>query len=174
VPCAYLKSLLAPPTTDGAVGIPTLAPVRYQIVPISPVSPGRGTAVSVSRIRFNGEGVAWHDLHATAADMSNSRSNTGTVDVDGLKYDWQLQREPQWSDDDGWKGMTVSLLQRDAQREALLEFPPPKRLLKGLQRGRLQLDDATVCRGVRAALMAGWEPMSRGKPMVFTVDAEGH
>ncbi len=106
--------------------------------------------------------------------MSNSRSGTGTVDVDGLTYDWQLQREPQWSDDDGWKGMTVSLRQRDTQREALLEFPPPKRLLKGLQRGRLQLDAATVSRGVRAALLAGWEPMSRGKPMVFTVDAEGH
>lgn len=105
--------------------------------------------------------------------MSNARSNTGTVDVDGVKYDWHLQREPQWSDDDGWKGMTVSLLQQDTQRAAVLEFPPPKRLLKGLQRGRLQLDDATVCRGVRAALQAGWEPMSRGKPMVFTVDADG-
>ncbi|MEN2786940.1 hypothetical protein ACFOKI_08545 [Sphingomonas qilianensis] len=106
--------------------------------------------------------------------MSKSRSNTGSVDVDGLMYDWHLQREPQWSDDDGWKGMTVALLQRDAQREALLEFPAPKRLLKGLLRGRLQLDDATVSRGVRAALMAGWEPVSRGKPMVFSVDAEGN
>ena len=106
--------------------------------------------------------------------MSNSRSNTGTVDVDGLTYDWRFQREPQWSDDEGWKGMVISLLQRDAQREALLEFPAPKRLLKGLPRGRLQLDDATVSRGVRAALGAGWEPMSRGRPMVFTVDAEGN
>ncbi|MES3152824.1 hypothetical protein [Sphingomonas faeni] len=106
--------------------------------------------------------------------MSNSRSTTGTVEIDGVKYDWHLQREPQWSDADGWKGMTISLLQQDAQREALLEFPPPKRLLKGLQRGRLQLDDATVSRGVRAALGAGWEPLSRGKPMVFTVDSDGH
>ncbi|MEG3086986.1 hypothetical protein [Sphingomonas sp. PB4P5] len=106
--------------------------------------------------------------------MSHARSNTGTVDVDGLKYDWQLQREPQLSDDDGWKGMTICLLQRDTQREALVEFPAPKRLLKGLPRGRLQIDDATVSRSVRAALAAGWEPMSRGKPMVFTVDAEGN
>ncbi|MEG3083741.1 hypothetical protein U1707_08810 [Sphingomonas sp. PB2P12] len=106
--------------------------------------------------------------------MSNIRSTTGTVDVDGLKYDWQLQREPQWSDGDGWKGMTICLLQKDTQREALMEFPAPKRLLKGLPRGRLQIDDATVSRSVRAALAAGWEPMSRGKPMVFTVDAEGN
>lgn len=106
--------------------------------------------------------------------MAKSHANTGTIELDGLHYDWNLQREPQWSDDEGWKGMTLSLRQRDAQREALLEFPPPKRLLKGLQRGRLQLDDATLKRGVRAALEAGWEPMSRGRPVVFTVDAEGH
>ena len=106
--------------------------------------------------------------------MSNSQTSAGTVDVDGLWYDWHLQREPQWSDDEGWKGMTISLLQKNARRAALLEFPPPKRLLKGLPRGRLQLDDATISRGVRAALEAGWEPISRGKPVVFTVDSEGN
>lgn len=106
--------------------------------------------------------------------MSNSQPSAGTIDVDGLTYDWQLHREPHQSDDEGWKGMTISLLQRDAQRAALLEFPPPQRLLKGLPRGRLQLDDATISRGVRAALEAGWEPVSRGKPMVFTVDSEGN
>lgn len=78
------------------------------------------------------------------------------------------------SDDQGWKGMTISLLQRDAKREALLEFPPPKRLLKGLPPGRPQLDDATIKRCVRAAVSAGWEPMSRGKPVVVMVDAEGN
>ncbi|MBD8618410.1 MULTISPECIES: hypothetical protein [unclassified Sphingomonas] len=106
--------------------------------------------------------------------MSNIRSNTGTVEVDGISYDWQLQREPQWSDAEGWKGMMVSLREKDTQREAVLEFPAPKRLLKGLPRGRLQIDDPTISRGVRAALLAGWEPMSRGKPMIFTVDAEGN
>ena len=106
--------------------------------------------------------------------MAKSRSNAGTLDVDGITYDWHLQREPQMSDDEGWKGMTIALLQQDAKREALVEFPPPKRLLKGMPRGRLQLDDATIARCVRAALSAGWEPMSRGKPVVFTVDAEGN
>ena len=106
--------------------------------------------------------------------MSNIRSNAGTVIVDGTTYDWSLEREPQHSDAEGWKGMTLSLFERDTQREALLEFPAPKRLLKGLPRGRLQIDDPTVSRGIRAALLAGWEPASRGKPMVFTVDAEGN
>jgi hypothetical protein len=106
--------------------------------------------------------------------MLNTRSSSSIVDVDGVKYEWHLQREPQYSDLDGWKGMLVALLQVDNQRGALLEFPPPKRLLKGLQRGRLQISDALVSRGVRAALQAGWEPASRGKPMVFTVDADGN
>ena len=106
--------------------------------------------------------------------MSNSRSNAGAIDVDGVTYDWHLQREPHLSDDEGWKGMTIALLQRDAKREGLLEFPAPKRLLKGLPRGRLQLDDATISRCVRAAMSAGWEPMSRGKPVVFSVDAQGN
>lgn len=106
--------------------------------------------------------------------MSNSRNNAGTVVVDGLSYHWRLQREPGLSDDEGWRGMTISLLQQDARREALVEFPPPKRLLKGLPRGRLQLDDATISRCVRAALSAGWEPESRGRPVVFMVDADGN
>ncbi|MDI1295761.1 MAG: hypothetical protein PSY12_07725 [bacterium] len=109
-----------------------------------------------------------------AIAMLNTPSLAGTVVVDAIKYEWELRREPQWSDADGWKGMTVALLQEDTQRGAVLEFPPPKRLLKGLQRGRLQINDAMIARGVRAALAAGWEPSSRGKPVVFVVDADGN
>ena len=104
--------------------------------------------------------------------MVHTHSLAGIVEIDGLKYEWQLQREPQCTAD-GWKGMTVSLRQTDSQREAILEFPTPKRLLKGLPKGRSQLNDAIAARGVRAALSAGWEPASRGKPMVFMVDANG-
>jgi hypothetical protein len=106
--------------------------------------------------------------------MLHIRGNTNTINVDGSIYEWQLLREPQWSDDEGWKGITLSLQQKDMQRSALLEFPPPKRLLKGLPRGRIHISDALVTRGVRAALGAGWEPESRGRPVVFTVDAEGN
>lgn len=98
----------------------------------------------------------------------------GTVEVDGLQYEWEMRSEPQWGGADGWRGMTVALSRKHTQRGALIEFPPPKRLLKGLQRGRLQISDAIAIRGIRAALLAGWEPASRGKPMVFTVDADGN
>ena len=75
-----------------------------------------------------------------AIGRSASADNAGTVDVDGVSYDWHLQ---------------------------------PKRLSKGLPRGRLQLDDATISRCARR-YVGGWEPMSRGTPMVFIVDADGN
>lgn len=106
--------------------------------------------------------------------MTNLHRLAGTVDVDGFDYDWELRSEPQWGESEGWKGMTIALLRKDCQRGALLEFPPPKRLMKGMQRGRLQVSKATVSRGIRAALLAGWDPASRGKPMVFMVDADGN
>ncbi|MBK6413896.1 hypothetical protein [Sphingopyxis sp.] len=105
--------------------------------------------------------------------MLHKNGRDGTVQIDGVKYDWELLTEPQLSSSEGWKGMTVSLRQRDMPREAVLEFPTPKRLLKGLPKGRLQINDAIVSRGVRAALSAGWDPASRGKPTVFMVDANG-
>lgn len=106
--------------------------------------------------------------------MGQMHVQSGVVHVDGADYEWELQREPQWSDIDGWIGMAITLLQKDMQRGALLEFPPPKRLMKGLKPGRLQINDAIIMRGVRAALLAGWEPESRGKPMVFVVDSDGN
>lgn len=105
--------------------------------------------------------------------MVHTPNLAGIVAIDGLKFEWQLQSEPQCTAD-GWKGMTVCLRQMGCQREALLEFPTPKRLLKGLPKGRSHVNDVIAARGVRAALAAGWEPESRGKPMVFMVDADGN
>ena len=106
--------------------------------------------------------------------MTKIHKLSGIVDLGGFQYEWELRNEPQWSEFYGWKGMTVALLRKHTQRGALLEFPPPKRLLKGMQRGRLQIGDAIVIRGIQAALHAGWDPASRGKPMVFVVDADGN
>ncbi len=105
--------------------------------------------------------------------MVQASGRSGTVEIDGFKYDWELLSDPQLSSSDGWKGMTVSLRQKGSPREAVLEFPPPKRLMKGLPKGRLHINDTIASRGVRAALAAGWDPASRGKPTVFMVDANG-
>jgi hypothetical protein len=107
-------------------------------------------------------------------DMLHKRDLAGIVEVDGLKYEWELRREPQWCTVDGWKGMAVSLRQVGERREAVLEFPMPRRALNGSrQRQRPQVSAAIVVAGVRAALSAGWEPSSRGKPVLLVVDADG-
>jgi len=81
--------------------------------------------------------------------MLRTRGPSGTVEIDGFNYDWELLSE------------------------AVLEFPTPKRLLRGLPKGRSHINDAVAARGVRAALAGGWNPGSRGKTLTFMVDANG-
>ena len=108
--------------------------------------------------------------------MSAKRDLLGLIEVDDHEYHWAIEREPQWCTADGWRGMVVSLRRANAQREALLEFPMPSARRSALQPQlrRPQVNGSIVANGVRAALAAGWEPTSRGKPAVFEVDANGN
>ncbi|MDO9488131.1 MAG: hypothetical protein Q7J32_07125 [Sphingomonadaceae bacterium] len=105
--------------------------------------------------------------------MIHTRELAGIVEVDGLKFEWELQREPQWCTAHGYRGMTVTLRMVGEQREALLEFPMPTHSDGRPNWKRPQLNDAIASNGVRAALAAGWEPTSRGKAVVFMVDVSG-
>lgn len=106
--------------------------------------------------------------------MLHTRSLAGAVDIGGQHFVWELRREPQWCTADGWKGMVVAIRHRDGQREALLQFPMPGRSLRGTpQRQRPQVNPAIIANGVRTAIADGWEPLSRGKPETFLVDANG-
>lgn len=105
--------------------------------------------------------------------MLHTRDRSGAVEVDGQSYEWSVQREPQWCTADGWRGMTICIRQVSEQREALLEFPMPKSGNGSKQRRRPELNNAIVANGVRAALAAGWDPTSRGKPTTYMVDASG-
>jgi hypothetical protein len=107
--------------------------------------------------------------------MLHTRDLTGTIEVDNQRYNWAVTREPQWCTVDGWKGMTIALRLHDAQREAILDFPMPSAHRSKLQPQlrRPQVNQRIIENGVRAALSAGWEPSSRGKPVVFEVDANG-
>jgi hypothetical protein len=108
--------------------------------------------------------------------MIHTRNLTGTVEVDGLRYHWAVQRESQWCTADGWRGMTIVLRRHDAQREAILEFPMPSARRSKLQPQlrRPQVNQRIIENGIRAALAAGWDPASRGKPVQFGVDANGN
>ncbi|MES2337897.1 MAG: hypothetical protein V4537_07375 [Pseudomonadota bacterium] len=107
--------------------------------------------------------------------MLHTRDLAGAIEVDGLLYNWAIRREPQWCTVDGWKGMAISLRLHDAHREALLEFPMPTARRSKLQPQlrRPQVNQRIIENGIRAALAAGWEPVSRGKTVVFEVDTNG-
>ncbi len=70
--------------------------------------------------------------------------------------------------------MAIAVRHKEGQREAVVEFPPgpePKYgapLLKGSQ-----IAPALVAKAISSAIVAGWDPLSRGKTVAIVVDATG-
>jgi hypothetical protein len=104
--------------------------------------------------------------------MLHKRDLSGTVTVDGIDYRWTLRREPQWSTAESYKGMAIGVqLEERPSREALLEFPfrwRSRRSTPHLQRPQVQRDQLEA--GIRAALALGWDPASKGKPVVVELE----
>jgi hypothetical protein len=97
------------------------------------------------------------------------------IEVDGELYVWWLQRAPQWSNDSlEWRGMAVGVRHKAGLREAVLEFPPGPRPRYGApQLKPAQVPTKLVVSGIASAVLAGWEPLSRGKTVTVIVDAAG-
>lgn len=96
------------------------------------------------------------------------------IEVDGEPYVWRLQRQPQWSSDiAGWRGMAIAVRHLEGKREAVIEFPPPKRPRGAplLQPG--QIKPELVAKAITSAMAAGWEPLSKGKTVAIVVDETG-
>jgi hypothetical protein len=98
--------------------------------------------------------------------MLHTRSLTGTIELDGCEYRWDLRREPQWCTVDGFQGMLIGVRREDGDREALIQFPRPQWKVRRStpHRQRPQVQRAQLEEAIRAALAAGWEPETRGKP----------
>ena len=97
------------------------------------------------------------------------------IHVDGEPYVWRIQRRPAWSSDAaGWRGLAIAVRHQEGQREAVLEFPAaaaPRRGAPLLQPE--QIPPELVARAIASGILAGWEPLSRGKTVAIMVDAEG-
>jgi hypothetical protein len=97
------------------------------------------------------------------------------IEVGGEPYLWRLQRRPHWSSDPAERrGMGIAVRHREGQREAVLEFPPasqPRFSAPRLKPAEVAPD--VVAKGIASAIAAGWEPLSRGKPVTIVVDATG-
>ena len=97
------------------------------------------------------------------------------IEVEAEPYVWRLQRRPQWSSDTGkWRGMAIAVRHREGQREAVLEFPPgPQPRFGAPQLKPSQVPKDLVAKAIASALLAGWEPLSRGKTVTIVVDEAG-
>ena len=97
------------------------------------------------------------------------------IEVDGEPYVWRLQRLPQWSSDAAnWRGMAIAVRHQEGRREAVIEFPPgPQPRFGAPQLKPSQIARDLVAKAIASALVAGWEPLSRGKTINIVVDAAG-
>lgn len=105
--------------------------------------------------------------------MQHTRDTSGVVEVDGEFYEWSVRRQPRPAGGGVWEGIALTLRLKDFKREAIVQFPMPMRPngWPDLEKQRINVD--AVKNAVSSAIEAGWNPTSRGRAMVFDVDAEG-
>jgi hypothetical protein len=131
---------------------------------VSPVIIG----VPDSLCRFGRDQSAMH-----GQKKRRKRTMEGLIAVDGNSLKWRLVSEPQWTSEDGYIGLRISVQTEDAHhRELILEYPFPKKVTGvGLPQlpQRPKFSVKTIEASVRRAIAAGWDPISRGKRFVFNV-----
>ena len=105
--------------------------------------------------------------------MQHTRDLKVVVQVDGEDYEWEVRRQPQRTTGNEWQGIGIALRQKGAQREAIVMFPMIMRAngIPNFERQRINVE--SVRNAVASAIAAGWDPTSRGKVVVFDVDADG-
>lgn len=70
--------------------------------------------------------------------------------------------------------MAIAARHKEAQREAVMEFPPgPQPKYGAPQLKASQIAPELVARAIASAIAAGWDPLSRGKTVTIVVDASG-
>ena len=70
--------------------------------------------------------------------------------------------------------MAIAVRRKEGQREAVLEFPPGPQPRYGAPLLKAsQIAPELVAKAIASAIVAGWEPLSRGKTVAIVVDAAG-
>jgi hypothetical protein len=95
------------------------------------------------------------------------------ITIDGHELAWTVLRDTQWSSQDDYQGITISVRRIGPERrELLLKYP----FLGAKPNGKwhipekLKVTPKIVEAGVREALEAGWDPDSRGKVFTWFVE----
>lgn len=106
------------------------------------------------------------------------RTMEGLIAVDDHKLKWSLISEPQKTTEHGYMGLRISVRSDDGEhRELIMEYPfPGKRTGNGSPQipQRPNFSVKTVESDVRRAIAFGWDPLSRGKAVVYQVSRTDH
>jgi hypothetical protein len=109
--------------------------------------------------------------------MAQKNRNPETaIEVDGEAYVWRIQRLPQRSGKPtDWRGLAIAVRHQEGQREAILEFPagPAPRRGSSSLIPPPQVEPDVVATAIASAIVAGWDPLSRGKSVTYAVDEAG-
>jgi hypothetical protein len=70
--------------------------------------------------------------------------------------------------------MAIAVRHKEGQREAVLEFPPgPQHRFGAPQLQPSHIAPTLVAKAIASAILAGWEPLSRGKTVSIVVNSTG-
>jgi hypothetical protein len=90
----------------------------------------------------------------------------GRLEVAGYPLRWSLKSEQIWDPHGAHTGLRLSVEREDeAHRELVLEYP----FQEGGRIARPDIDKEGLSRDIRAAMDAGWNPKSRGRPFTFAL-----
>ena len=97
----------------------------------------------------------------------------GEIVVEAHRLTWSLLSEPQKSTEHGYMGMRISVRSCDGEhRELIMEYPfPGKRTGNGSLQipQRPKFSEKNVASEVQGAVASGWDPLSRGKAVIYQV-----
>jgi len=95
------------------------------------------------------------------------------ITIDGYELMWTPVRETQWSSQDDYQGIAISVVQAGpARKELLLKYP----FLGAKPNGHWHIPEKAkitpqiVEAGIREALAGGWDPNSRGRTYTWLVE----
>jgi hypothetical protein len=101
------------------------------------------------------------------------RTMGGLIVVDGHSLKWSLLSEPQSTTEHGLMGLRITVSSDDDKhRELILEYPFPD---KHTGNGSFQIPQRpkfsmkAVESDVRRAMASGWDPLSRGKAVIYRI-----
>jgi len=99
-----------------------------------------------------------------------AKMKSGTVEVSGVNYQWNVYRQPRWTGDGTLLGLAILVKPvKSSRRELVLEFTIDRSRPGDMaQHENAQISKRRIIECIQNALDAGWDPESRGKEFFYS------